>query len=179
MLNEAVTLHTGRLELRPVSYADLADICAIKADPRVFAVMLGGVRTPAQATAELAEDIAFWGAHGVGMWTVRENGRFEGLVGMMPRPDGRGLALRFALWPDGRGRGLAREAASAALRFAHECAGVPRVVAVAREDNVASRNLLGAIGMRVCEEFERDGQTMLVYESVRGAAGLPALPQPR
>jgi RimJ/RimL family protein N-acetyltransferase len=110
--------------------------------------MLGGVRTPAQATAELAEDIAFWGAQGVGMWAVRENDRFEGLVGLMPRQDGRGVALRFAFWPDGRGRGLAREAATAALRFAHERAGLPRVIAVAREDNIASRNLLGAIGMR-------------------------------
>jgi RimJ/RimL family protein N-acetyltransferase len=165
MLNDHATLHTARLVLRPVCYADLADLCAIKADPRVFAVMLGGVRNAAQAGEELAADIAFWGAYGIGMWTVRENGRFEGLVGIIPRPDGRGLSLRFAFWPDGRGRGLAREAATAALRFAHERAGLRRIIAVAREDNVASRNLLGAIGMRECESFERNGQTMLVYES--------------
>jgi RimJ/RimL family protein N-acetyltransferase len=113
------------------------------------------------------------------MWAVRENDRFEGLVGLMPRQDGRGVALRFAFWPDGRGRGLAREAATAALRFAHERAGLPRVIAVAREDNIASRNLLGAIGMRECEIFERDGRIMLVYESVSGGIGLPARTLPR
>jgi RimJ/RimL family protein N-acetyltransferase len=165
MLNSYATLHTARLLLRPVCHEDLPDLCAIKADPRVFAIMLGGVRTPAQTTQELAEDIAFWGANGIGMWTVREIGRFEGLTGIIPRPDGRGLSLRFAFWPDGRGRGLAREAATAALRYAHEHAGLERVIAVAREDNVASRNLLGAIGMRECETFTRDGRTMLVYES--------------
>jgi RimJ/RimL family protein N-acetyltransferase len=166
MLNEHATLQTGRLSMCPVSHSDLADICAIKSDPRVFAVMLGGVRTAAQATEELAADIAFWGATGVGMWSVREHGHFEGLVGIMPRPDSRGLSLRFAFWPEARGRGLAREAASAALHFSHDRVGIRRIIAVAREDNIASRSVLGAIGMRECESFERGGYTMLVYESV-------------
>ena len=76
------------------------------------------------------------------------------------------MALRFAFDPAQRGQGLAREAASAALRFAHDRAGLRRVVAVARESNHASRVLLGGIGMRPCETFQRDGATMLVYESV-------------
>jgi RimJ/RimL family protein N-acetyltransferase len=174
MLNENWIIRTPRLVLRPVCYDDLADLCAIKADPRVFAVMLGGVRTTAQTMADLADDIRFWGAHGVGMWSVREAGRFEAITGMMQRLDGRGMSMRFAFWPDSRGRGLAREAAGAALRFAHEQAGFARIVAVAREDNVASRTLLGAIGMRECEEFQREGMTMVVHESIKGTR-LPSL----
>jgi RimJ/RimL family protein N-acetyltransferase len=153
--------------LRPVSWADLPDLVALKADPLVFAIMLGGVRTPQRVQEELAEDVAFWGSHGTGMWSAREAGQFVGIVGVMQRPDGRGLALRFALYPAVRGRGLAREAAAAALRFAHEAARIPRIVAVAREDNFASRMVLGSIGMRETEEFQRDGHRMLVYESVR------------
>ncbi len=46
---------------RPDAYvelgADLADLRAMKANPRVFAVMLGGVRTPEQTGAESAEDL--------------------------------------------------------------------------------------------------------------------------
>ena len=34
-------LHTARLVLTPVGGADLADLRAIKSDPRVFAIMLG------------------------------------------------------------------------------------------------------------------------------------------
>ena len=65
------------------------------------------------------------------------------------------------------GRLVARaEAAGAALRFAHERAGVRRVVAVARADNVSSRQVLGGIGMRECGAFERAGVPMLVFESV-------------
>ena len=170
-----LVLGTGRLVLRPVAGADLPALIALKADPRVFAVMLGGVRLPQQTMAELAEDIAFWAREGVGMWSARRrtDGRFVGIAGIMARPDGLGPALRFALWPEARGQGLAREAAGAALRFAHEEAGLPRIVAVARADNVASRLVLGGIGMRETGAFTRDGYEMLVYRSER------APPHPR
>jgi RimJ/RimL family protein N-acetyltransferase len=128
--------------------------------------MLGGVRGPVQVAEELAADIAFWGAHGVGMWSIREGGEtFRGLVGIMQRPDARGMSLRFALAPGAQGRGLGREAAGAALRYAHDRAGLARIVAVAREDNIASRIVLGGIGMRECDSFSRDGYRLIVYES--------------
>ncbi len=161
-------ISTGRLKLRPVSWGDLPELRVLKADPRVFAPMLGGVRAPMRTAEELHEDIAFWGAHGYGMWTVRDarDGRFLGITGLMQRADGRGVALRFAFQPDAQGRGYASEAAGAALRFAHDRAGLERVVAVARETNIGSRQVLGGIGMRQVDEFQRDGFRMLVYESV-------------
>lgn len=168
-MNPAFVLRTGRAVMRPVGVADLPDLRALKADPRVFAIMLGGVRSPARTAEELAEDLAFWAAHGVGMWAVRhsETQAFLGMAGLMQRSDGLGLALRFAFWPEARGRGLAREAAGAALRFAHERAGIARVVAVAREDNFASRTVLGAIGMAACGAFMRDGHRLVIYASDR------------
>jgi RimJ/RimL family protein N-acetyltransferase len=168
-VNPAFVLRTGRTVMRPVSPADLPDLQALKADPRVFAMMLGGVRSPAQTAEELAADLAFWAVHGVGMWSVRDSATaaFLGMAGLMQRTDGLGLALRYALWPEARGRGLAREAAGAALRFAHERAGIARVVAVAREDNFASRTVLGAIGMTMCGAFTRNGHRLLIYASER------------
>lgn len=153
--------------MEPVAYRHLDALIALKADPRVFAVMLGGVRTPLRAVEELAEEMAMWARRGLGIWAVFERETFVGVTGFMERADGHGIALRFAFTPESRGRGLAREAAGAALRFAHEVAGLPRVVAVAREDNIDSRTVLGAIGMRPCGTFLRDGYTMLVFESVR------------
>lgn len=160
---------TGRLILRPVWGGDLPDLIALKADPRVFAIMLGGVRRPEETEAELAADIAFWGRRGVGMFSVRrrEDGRFVGIAGIMERPDGRGLAVRFAFWPEARGQGLAREAAFAALRFAHDEVGLARIIGIARADNFASRMVLGGIGMRETERFQRAGQEMVVYVSER------------
>ncbi len=159
-------VRTARLTLTPVSGVDLHDLIALKADPSVFALMLGGVRAPIQTVAELAEDVAYWGTNGVGMFAIREATAFQGITGIHDRPDGRGKALRFAVWPDARGRGIAREAASAVLRFAHESAGIRRIVAVARAENFGSRMILGAIGMRECDAFLREGHIVLVYESI-------------
>jgi RimJ/RimL family protein N-acetyltransferase len=52
-------------------------------------------------------------------------------------------ALARAAW----GRGLATEAARAALTYAFAVVGLPRVVAFARAENVASRRVLEKAGM--------------------------------
>jgi len=161
------TIQTGRLVLSPVGWADLPDLQALKADPGVYAQMLGGVRLPGQVAAELAMDVSFWAARGVGMWMVRDGaGVAVGLTGLHERTDGLGIALRFAFRPAARGHGLAREAAGAALRFAQGQASIQRVVAVANDQNLASRTVLGAIGMRQVSSFERGGSRFLVFESV-------------
>jgi RimJ/RimL family protein N-acetyltransferase len=162
-------LTTARLVMTPVGPADLRDLTALKGDPRAFAQMLGGVRSRQIVAEELAADIQYWGKHNFGMWSVRARAgeAFLGVAGLMHRADGRGIALRFALWPEARGIGLASEAAFAALTYGHETAGLPRIVAVAREDNFASRMVLGAIGMAEADAFNRDGIQLLVYHSVR------------
>ena len=168
-MNPAWIVRTARLVLTPVRWEDLRELQAIKGDPRVFGLMLGGVRSPVRAAEDLARDVASWGAHGYGIWAVRlaRNGAFQGVTGLAERPDGRGTALRFAFWPEVQGRGLAREAAGSALRFGHERTRLRRIVAVARESNFASRMVLGAIGMTERGAFMRDGQQMLIYASER------------
>ena len=151
---------------RLASAADLPPLMALKSDPRVFGQMLGGVRSPWQVVDELADDVAAWARLNAGIFAVYEGPKFQGITGVHERPDGRGLALRFAVWPEARGRGIAREAASAALRHAHDRAGLGRIIAVARADNFGSRMVLGSIGMTECDAFLRDGHVMLVYESV-------------
>jgi RimJ/RimL family protein N-acetyltransferase len=159
------TIHTGRLILRPVGGADLSALIKLRADPQVFGQMLGGVRLPWQTAEDLARDVTDWARLGTGMFSIYEHGRFQGITGVQERTDGRGMALRFAVWAEARGRGVAREAAAAALAFAHEVAGLARVIAVARDDNFGSRMVLGSIGMNECDAFLRDGNIMLVYES--------------
>ena len=159
-------VRTARLILSPVGWPDLDNMVRLKGDAGAFGLMLGGVRSRKQATEEMADDIAFWARRRVGIFTINENGLFQGMTGLHERPDGLGLGLRFAIWPHARGRGIAREAAAAALRYAHD-QGEMRVVAVAREENFASRTILGGIGMQVMGSFLRAGHTMLIYESDR------------
>ena len=172
-MNPAWTLRTGRLLMTPVSGADLADLRAIKSAAAVFAVMLGGVRNASQTADDLARNVCDWGQYGFGIWAVREAARFVGITGLEHRSDGKGVALRFALWPEAQGRGLAREAAYAALRFGHDQAALPRIVGVARESNFGSRTILGGIGMRHAETFEQHGYAMLLYESLSRSGFAP------
>lgn len=148
----------------------MPDILALKTDVLTFSSMLGGVRTSWQVQKEMAEDILYWGSHRIGIYTVRKHiqnrtGQFLGITGIHLRNDNRGHALRFALWGWAQGKGYAREAVFAVLSAAHE-RGYQRIVAVTKERNIASRRILGSIGMNVEEQFMRHGYKMLTYVSV-------------
>jgi RimJ/RimL family protein N-acetyltransferase len=168
LLTAPRTVSTARLSLLPPGREHLPELIRLKADERVFGFMLHGVRTPERTREELEDDMEFWLVRGYGTWSVfaRETGDFLGICGLMERPDGRGVALRYALWPECRGRGFAREAAVATLEFGHR-AGLSRIIAVARESNAPSRAVLTDIGMRECGAFRHQGHRMLVFESVR------------
>ncbi|MBP0493495.1 GNAT family N-acetyltransferase [Roseomonas sp. SG15] len=163
-------VRTERLTLLPVGKENLPDLVRLKGDEEAFGLMLHGVRTPQRTAEELEDDIDFWEVRGYGTWAVHrsEDGEFLGITGLMERPDGRGVALRYALWPHFRGQGYAREAAKAALDFGH-AAGLKRVIGIARETNVSSRAVMEDIGMAQAGEYHHQGHRMMVFESLTAA----------
>ena len=166
VLGQRRSITTPRLSLLPPGPEHLPDLIRLKADEAVFGYMLHGTRTPERTREELEDDMDFWQVRGYGTWSVFERGTgdFLGICGFMERPDGRGVALRFALWPECRGKGYAREAALAALEFGRR-AGLRRIIAVARETNAPSRAVLADIGMTEAGEFQHQGHRMIVYEA--------------
>ena len=169
-LAEGNGITTPRLSLRPVAPENLPDLIALKSDDAAFSLMLHGTRSPERAREELEDDMEFWLVRGYGTWAVydRSSGEFLGITGLMERPDGRGIALRFALWPHCRGKGYAREAARAALTFGFR-RGLARIIAVAWEGNLASRQVLTDIGLAPCDSFTYRGRHMLVFEALAPA----------
>jgi len=167
LLSTRRSVTTTRLSLLPPGTEHLPDLIRLKSDEAVFGYMLHGVRSPERTREELEDDMDFWQVRGYGTWSVfrRETGEFLGIAGLMERPDGRGVAVRFALWPECRGKGYAREAAKAALDFGHAVC-LPRIIGVARESNHASRAVLGDCGMRQSDEFQHRGHRMLIFESL-------------
>jgi RimJ/RimL family protein N-acetyltransferase len=161
-------VRTERLTLVPPGKENLPDLIRLKTDPRVFELMLHGVRSEDRVRDELEDDIEFWRVRGYGTWCVwlTATGEFLGIAGLMERPDGRGVAMRFALWPECRGKGYAREAARAGLDFGHR-AGLDRIIAVAWVENLASRTVLQDSGMVECDAFIYRDRRMIVYESRR------------
>ena len=167
VLGSRRTITTERLSLLPPGTEHLPDLIRLKSDETVFGYMLHGTRSPERTREELEDDIDFWQVRGYGTWSVflREHGDFLGIAGLMERPDGRGVAVRFALWPECRGKAYAREAAKAALGFGH-AAGLPRIIGVARETNLSSCAVLRDCGMREAGEFLNRGHRMLIFESL-------------
>jgi ribosomal-protein-alanine N-acetyltransferase len=69
------------------------------------------------------------------------------------------------------GRGLATEAAEAALRFGFEIAKLERIVAIAKHENIASRRVMEKLGMK----YEKDAyyyNNDVVYYSITNERGV-------
>ena len=96
-LKSSRIVNTERLMMIPPGKENLPDLAKLKADERVFGWMLHGTRSAERTAEELEDDIDFWEVRGYGTWCVfeRESGEFLGICGLMERPDGRGVALRY------------------------------------------------------------------------------------
>ncbi|QCE32411.1 GNAT family N-acetyltransferase [Acetobacteraceae bacterium] len=169
--SESFRILTPHLLLTPVSRDDFEDLAKFKADPQSFSHMLGGIRTPQQTQKELEKDLSFWQENALGMFTLRLRGMdvakkaaFVGISGVHQRPDWSGFALRFAISPSFRGKGMGREAVLSTLDFIFK-AGLPSIIALVREDNLPSRRILSSVGMSPCGIFIRKQVPMWIYEA--------------
>lgn len=148
-------LLTARLRLRRCRDDDVDALAAINADPEVMRwIGDGSARDRAATGAEIAASELMWRTRGFGRFAVeiRDTGELAGLAGMavpddvpevMPTVE-IGWRLARAHW----GRGLATEAAAAALRFAFTDTGLDRLVGVHVVGNDASARIMLKLGMR-------------------------------
>jgi len=145
-------LRTGRLLLRPWRTADLDPFAAMNADPEVmehFPAML----SPGQSAALVERIARCFDEQGYGLWAVELPGEasFAGFVGLAPVD----LEVAFAPavelgWRLARvfwGRGIATEAASAAVDFAFEQLRLPDLVSYTAVRNQRSRRVMERLGM--------------------------------
>ena len=145
-------LNTPRLYLRALGPADIDVVMPLRSDPAAMERMLEGVQDRRAALETLKNFEAFWTTQGIGMF------------GVMMRPDGLGLALRYSFLPAARGRGYAREAVMAIIDHAlREPEGLPRLVAVLSDDNKSSQALAEDLGFTLEQSFYRGRRKMLVY----------------
>jgi RimJ/RimL family protein N-acetyltransferase len=104
----------------------------------------GRGRRSSARSAEQRED-------GYSFWPVieRESGALIGEAGLFPlTPGGGEISLGYAFGPRHWGRGYATEAARAVLAEAFGPLGLQRVVAITRDANAGSRNVLRKLGFR-------------------------------
>ncbi|WPZ36611.1 GNAT family N-acetyltransferase [Thalassobaculum sp. OXR-137] len=159
---------TDRLILEPVSEAWRADLVAFLGEPAVMSVRKLGVLDPQAASAVVDDMIDHWREYGFGMYAVieRATGTFLGECGLRYLEDGTVPEISYGLLPAARGKGYAREAATATLRHGFGPLGQKRLVAFARGDNVISRTLLESLGFTLLWERPKEGYSVVHYEAL-------------
>jgi ribosomal-protein-alanine N-acetyltransferase len=159
-------METDRLHLNTWEAADWEALRPIATDPEVMRYITGGVPwTDEQVRSFVDRQIALYAERGYCRWKLIEKSSEEmiGFCGVgfwrdKPDPEiGWWLARRW--W----GRGLATEAARAALRDAVERIGLTRIISVAMPENTASRAIMTKLGMQFECEFEHSGTRLVRY----------------
>ena len=147
-------LETARLRLRwfTDTAADADFLRALLNDPGWIAnIGERHVRTRRQARAWIAtRHTAPYGRLGFGFWAVerKSDGRLLGMCGLTKRDTLLEADVGYALMPEFRGQGYAREAAAACVRYAHDVLGFAEVWGITSPSNAASADVLQKIGLR-------------------------------
>jgi RimJ/RimL family protein N-acetyltransferase len=152
---DGVVLTTARLRLRRLTYNDAAFLVTLLNDPD-FLHNIGdrGVRSDADALGYLeAGPLASYAQHGFGLWCCERIDTDEsiGLCGLLHRDTLPHADVGYALLPEARGKGYAREAVSGVLSYARETLRLPEVVAIVSPANARSLHLLETLGYETRE----------------------------
>ena len=149
------TLETERLRFRAFREEDVAHMAAFYAD-EANARFVGGVEPPDTVWRRVAFYVGHWHFRGYGIWALEEKatGRFVGYCGNYfpggwPEPE-----IAYGLMGHAQGRGLATEAAAAALRHAYGPLGWTTAISAIDIDNIPSQRVAERIG--ATREDERD-----------------------
>ena len=168
---ETPVVTTSRLRLRGFRADDLAaHRAAVDDDP---AVTWAHNRIPLAASLRRwADRLDDWERDGFGMWIVEvaATGAVIGHAGLQRLEGGDEVELGYYLGRVAWGQGYATEAGRACLEYGFGTAGLPRIVAVVRTENDASRKVLHKLGFR----HERDGTFYGAEASLLSADKPPA-----
>lgn len=159
-------LDTPRLRMRAWRNSDLDAYAAMCADPEVMRYIgTGATQTRAEAWRAMAAFLGHWALRGFGMWAVetKAGGELVGRVGFIQPEGWPGFELGWLLGREHWGKGYAREAAKAALRFNEEILGRDRVISLIRPENAPSIKLALALGYALAEEIDFLGGKALVF----------------
>lgn len=160
-------IETERLRLRPLNEDDIPEWeRLIYADPEVTRYLPGADATPLERTQRTYRHFTdHWPRYGYGEWAVtdRDSGVFLGQAGLNRIADLNETELDYALARHAWGRGLATEAAAAAVRFAFETVGLPRLIGFVMPAHVASRRVLERLGFSYECEMQYWGVDLVRY----------------
>ena len=145
---DAPVLETPRLWLRVPEIADFARFAEMFADPGTHHI--GGPLNRGDAWRRFLQMPGAWFTQGFGMFSVIEktSGLFVGQAGPWQPEGWPGTEVGYAFHPDGRGKGYAVEACTAAIDWAFEALGWEEVIQSIPPANIASQKVAERLGAR-------------------------------
>jgi RimJ/RimL family protein N-acetyltransferase len=161
-----VSMRTKRLLLSSWTEADWLLLKPIATDPEVMRYISEGQIWPDDRIQEFVQrQITCLHERDYCMWKLTEpdTGQMIGFCGLQPLPNADEIEIGWWLARSHWGRGLATEAARAALRDGFERVGLERIVAVAHPDNRASRHVMEKLGMRYERDTEHKSIGVVLY----------------
>lgn len=148
MIDQTV-IRTARLELRPFRLDDLSAFLAFNSNPEARRFM-GGVVSKSDSESSLDAHIKSVETTGLGARAVVESSSDSvlGYCGLQRFAVTEEIELFYGYLPTAWGRGVATEAAHGLVSVAQRCDAIEQLVAIVREENVASMRVLEKLRFR-------------------------------
>jgi RimJ/RimL family protein N-acetyltransferase len=179
MPTTAPVLETSRLVLRGHDQSDLDHSLRMWRDPAVTRYLGGKPLSEEDVWQRLLRYAGSWALLEYGFWLVQERstGAFVGEVGFHElkrdtQPSFSGTPeIGWGVLPEFQGRGLAREAVEAAVRWGDASIRNDKTVCIIHPQNVASIRIAQGFGFEKQEDITYKGGTMALFSRTRSIPG--------
>ena len=159
-------LHTRRMRLRGLRYADIFDLQRLGRDARATQALLDAPVDSVAAACALIDNAnrVYRGRPGLGVWRADdEQGGFIGFFSLMAELDPAEVEIGTRLLPRAWGRGYALEGGAALCAHAFDTLRLPALVGLCDPRNRAVPPLLARLGFVADGETEQFGNRALRF----------------
>lgn len=170
---DLMQLQTDRLILTRIGETDFDELCALWSDPAFAVPLFPSPPDSEHIWLRLLRDIGHWQVRGYGNLAVRmkDTGEYIGSVGILDyrrviEPPLTSPELGWGIAPRFQGKGLAYEAARAAIDWCDQVLKAPRTCCIISPDNSASLSLAARLGYRIVRQSDFHGEPIHVLERV-------------
>lgn len=156
--NIMTLIQTERLILREFTLDDAEDVLAFASHPEVTRYTGdAGLVTCIEDATRVITDTWFvdYSKHGFGRLAVvdKQTGRVIGFCGLKYLHELDEIDIGYRFLPEYWGRGIATEAAHAAMRHGREVLNLKNIIGLVMPDNIASHRVLEKIGLQKAEQI--------------------------
>lgn len=166
-------LETDRLILSTWQTSDWIALRPIATDVEVMRYITGGVPwTDERIQSFVDRQMELFSQRGFCRWKLllKPTEEIIGFCGVGFWDEATDMEMGWWLARQYWGRGLATEAARAALRDAFERVELDHIISIARPANTASIRIMEKLGLKFECEFEKEGVRLVRYEANRSLA---------